>query len=201
MRRAARPTIHRARTALLAAAVLFVASKGALGCGTGTPAVAADKDDGKRFSVVYDGNAVWDRTTDLVWERYASRTVHLCKLPHPSSGDLTTVRIEKHPRQHLADHHCPRLRFGEREDWRLATLAELETLLDPGQSPALPADHPFDFHASFLVPDPWVFWWTASDTPSDPPGYTYRVTFSGNGRTVQEPDAAGWGWCVRNGPP
>jgi len=77
----------------------------------------------QRFVLVLGGNAVLDKETGLVWE----------KSPSTSTTDWAT-----------AFRACNGESLGNRKGWRLPTLQELASLVDPTQSgPALPAGHPF----------------------------------------------------------
>lgn len=83
-------------------------------------------DPNKRFKVLtqFDSEAVLDRETQLVWER---------------SPDATEPRNWKE-----AQGFCTDRVIGNRKGWRLPTLHELASLVDPTQSnPALPIGHPF----------------------------------------------------------
>lgn len=81
-----------------------------------------------RFKVLedFDNEAVLDRETGLVWERTAGRVAR--------QGWVRAVT------------HCYFKSVGGRKGWRLPTIEELSSLLDPIQlDPALPPGHPFDF--------------------------------------------------------
>src|SRR5215831_4870597 len=71
------------------------------------------------------GAAVLDRETGLVWERSPSATLFAWE---------------------IAQFHCNQLGVGNRLGWRLPTLQELTSLVDPTVAfpgPTLPAGHPF----------------------------------------------------------
>jgi len=77
----------------------------------------------QRFVEVLDGAGVLDKETGLVWEK---------------SPD-TTARTWTE-----AIYYCYNKTVGGRKGWRLPTVDELESLVDPTQfSPALPSGHPF----------------------------------------------------------
>lgn len=86
---------------------------------------------GKRFQVLaaFDDEAVLDRETGLVWEKapYCSDTPNGC-----SNFDFY---------QNARD-HCAGRNVGNRLGWRLPTIQELLTLIDPAAG-GLPAGHPF----------------------------------------------------------
>jgi hypothetical protein len=79
-----------------------------------------------RFVVLgnWNNEAVLDRETGLVWEKEAG-----------------TGKIDLQ----FASLHCLALTKGGRMGWRLPTVPELTSLVDPSQSnPALPSGHPFN---------------------------------------------------------
>lgn len=74
------------------------------------------------------GNMVYDGLTDLTWTREA-----------PRGSSLLTWEAALEAASALN-----RQSFGERSDWRLPNIRELESLVDLAQhSPALPPGHPF----------------------------------------------------------
>ena len=83
-----------------------------------------------RFSVLSNMNsaAVLDRQTGLVWER------------SPDTGPF-------HWSSDQAIAHCNNLSLGNRKGWRLPTIQELASLVDPDPAsvtaPRLPPGHPF----------------------------------------------------------
>src|SRR6266849_5696589 len=83
--------------------------------------------DSTRFVVLasYGGAAVLDRETGLVWEQ------------SPDSRSRTWFD---------AQIHCNQRTVGNRSAWRLPTVQELASLVDPSvppPGPTLPAGHPF----------------------------------------------------------
>jgi hypothetical protein len=128
----------------------------------------------QRFLLVMGKEAVLDRETGLVWER------------SPSASECTWLS---------AQFHCINLVLGNRKGWRLPTIQELASLVDPTQSnPTLPIGHPF------MNVLPYHYWsaTTNADITSDEAwvvdfgdgevfGYgKVRATFS-------------FAWCVRGG--
>lgn len=78
-----------------------------------------------RFVVLsnFGGAAVLDRETGLVWE----------KAPDPTGVTWNVARLA-----------CANKSVGGRKGWRLPSLPEIASLIDPAQSnPALPIGHPF----------------------------------------------------------
>jgi hypothetical protein len=79
---------------------------------------------GDRFELVLDNAAVLDHETGLVWEK---------------SPSATTQQFDR-----TAFFLCNDKNVGGRRGWRVPTVWEMLTLIDPTQSnPALPAGHPF----------------------------------------------------------
>jgi hypothetical protein len=77
----------------------------------------------ERFELVMNDEAVLDRETGLVWER--------------NTGDTTFGWLSTHG-------ECYNMTIGGRKGWRMPTIEELATLVDPTQSdPSLPPGHPF----------------------------------------------------------
>jgi len=77
----------------------------------------------ERFELVFDGKAVLDKQTGLIWER---------------SPDTTKMHWSS------ARGYCSDKEVGGRKGWRLPTIEELLSLVDTNESnPALPSGHPF----------------------------------------------------------
>jgi len=101
-----------------------------------------------RFIVLsnFNGQAVLDRETGLVWER---------------SPESTRRNLRQ------AASACHNKAIGGRKGWRLPAIAELSSLVDPGQAdPALPAGHPFT-NVQFNVPIFQVLYWSSSSFPEE----------------------------------
>jgi len=91
---------------------------------------STEVDGPERFEVVFDGAAVHDRLTGLYWEQS----------PDPAlMGWSDAVK------------HCENLEISNKKGWRLATVDELTSLVDPSVlgSPKLPDEHPFDTGCKF----------------------------------------------------
>lgn len=89
----------------------------------------------KRFVILdaFDGAAVLDKETQLVWERSPSE-----RITWPDAISF-----------------CYNKNVGGRMGWRLPTIEEFASLLDASTNDHLPAGHPFDINAS----DPY---WSAT---------------------------------------
>jgi hypothetical protein len=101
-----------------------------------------------RFIVLsnFTGQAVLDRETGLVWER---------------SPESTRRNLRQ------AASACHNKAVGGRKGWRLPAIAELSSLVDPGQAdPALPAGHPFS-NVQFNVPIFQVVYWSSNTFPEE----------------------------------
>jgi hypothetical protein len=127
-----------------------------------------------RFKVVYDGEAVLDQETGLVWDR------------HPGTfPSLWSVAIGT----------CLSSTVGNRRGWRLPRADELQSLMDTTQStPPLPSGHPF---VNVNTTDGQSYW-----SATDAAGSTvnvYSVGFAFNGQFFMPPKsgAAQYRWCVR----
>jgi hypothetical protein len=99
-------------------------------------------DSSKRFVVLsaFNGEAVLDKETQLVWQRTAI----------PGSASYPNVAAV-----------CVSVSIGGRMGWRLPTVHELTSLVDVTQdNPALPAGHPFTI--------PVQGYWTATRSAQDP---------------------------------
>ncbi len=129
-----------------------------------------------RFTVLsaFDRDAVLDRETGLVWER---------------SPDTTTRDWFG------AQWSCNIKTVGGRLGWRLPTLQELASLIDPTRNPALPLNHPFqNVQSSF-------YWSATSNTdPTADGSLAWGVFFVGyEVNTSDKANAAFYVWCVRGG--
>ena len=130
-----------------------------------------------RFIVLanFANAAVLDRETGLVWERSPSTALTTWHVAHVRCNEFVTL--------------------GSRLGWRLPTVNEFASLVDPSQSnPALPAGHPF---ANVQVTD--YYWSATGDSRSS--NNKWVVGFFddgdvGNGRDKDVPRLA---WCVRGG--
>jgi hypothetical protein len=137
-----------------------------------------------RFIVLsnWNSDAVLDRETGLVWEK------------SPRTSTFTWL---------FAESLCDNLSKGNRKGWRLPTIQELASLIDPSvpaPGPALPAGHPFINVQS-------SFYWSATTraTAIDAVGTTagsalaWEVYF-GDGTVTSDGKANdAFMWCVRGG--
>jgi uncharacterized protein DUF1566 len=139
-----------------------------------------------RFIVLsnMNGEAVLDRETGLVWER---------------SPDTSSFRWLG------AQSQCNGLSKANRKGWRLPTLQELASLVDPSVAspgPMLPAGHPFqNVQSCVQLPDGFSCsgYWTATTSAADT---TIAVTFAfwdGNAYTDFKSSPMNSAWCVRGG--
>jgi hypothetical protein len=90
--------------------------------------------------------------------------------------------------------HCVQLSKGGRKGWRLPTIQDLASLIDPTQSnPVLPSGHPFSNVRSAV-------YWSATSFAGDTAG-AWRVDFFGGfvGGADKSIDGV-LAWCVRGGP-
>lgn len=128
-----------------------------------------------RFIIVMGGVAVLDRETGLVWERSPGSQLF---------GDLS-----------LAAFACTNKVLGGRKGWRLPTIPELGSLIDPNvpsPGPKLPAGHPFTRVATSLN----VFYRSAT-VRAGFDDQVWAASFSNGGLGTE--NAPGLVWCVRGG--
>lgn len=127
-----------------------------------------------RFVVLTNWNseAVLDRETGLVWD----------KEPATSGFNWAGASI-----------HCVQRTVGGRKGWRLPSIQELASLVDPTQSnPMLPSGHPFDVQAS-----PY---WSSSTFVGD--ATLAFIQFISSGTQFAANKTANTNipaWCVRGG--
>jgi len=130
----------------------------------------------QRFIVLLNMNseAVLDKETGLIWEQ------------SPSTGQKNWEP---------ANYHCNQLTKGNRKGWRLPTLQELASLVDPGQSsPALPLSNPFSNNVQT-----WTNVWSATGV-ADTPGSAWAIDFSDSGDEkayIRTKTTNRQVWCVR----
>ena len=128
----------------------------------------------QRFVVLaaFNNESVRDNNTGLVWEK---------------SPAITTVV------QHVAAGTCINKTVGLQKGWRLPSVPELASLIDPSvplfTGPMLPPGHPFVNVRQFL-------YWSASTFAEDQ-NAAWHVGFD-NGEVQIGPKANTWHvWCVR----
>lgn len=129
----------------------------------------------QRFVVLpaFNNDAVRDNETGLVWEQS----------PSTATNDWTNARFE-----------CARRTTGGRQGWRLPSVHELASLVDPSVAapgPTIPAGHPFTNVQS-------SHYWSAA-TSADFPTSAWLVFF-GSGDVFTSVKAGSLhAWCVRGG--
>lgn len=122
-----------------------------------------------RFKLVMNKEAVLDRETGLVWER------------SPSTEPMAWTS---------AVYYAFNKIVGGRKGWRLPTVEELASLVDPNESnPALPRGHPFIIQS--------VNYWSATSN-FGLAGGAFAV-FMGNGYVGPLSNDYYYVWCVRGG--
>ncbi|TMQ28728.1 MAG: DUF1566 domain-containing protein, partial [Nitrospirae bacterium] len=122
----------------------------------------------------FNSDAVLDKETGLVWE----------KSPQPTSTKWSVARRT-----------CTEKNVGGQKGWRLPSLEELASLVDPSVAPpglALPPGHPF------LAVQSAVYW-SSTRVGEDPKG-SWGVHFGlGGGATFINWAHSVQVWCVRGG--
>lgn len=126
-----------------------------------------------RFALVMEnGAAVLDKETGLVWQKDTDSTTR-------NWSDATSI--------------CYNLSLGGRKGWRLPSVEELSSLVDPAQSipPALPVGHPF------TNPYPSKYW--SSTTDADNPYNAWYVNIYNGYVYYHDKSNDNYVWCVRGG--
>ncbi len=129
-----------------------------------------------RFELVMGGAAVLDHETGLVWEQ------------SPSTSDRTWED---------AQIWCNTSTIGGRLGWRLPTIQELASLVDPTQSPPLPSGHPFSNVRTSVDSS---YYWSATTYSGNP--YTnmaWVVSFFFGTVIYDTKTSLDHAWCVRGG--
>jgi Protein of unknown function (DUF1566) len=138
----------------------------------------------QRFTVLssFNGEAVRDNETGLVWEKAPATAT----IPWNSVGG-----------NDFASNVCIQKTVGGRKGWRLPTVAELASVIDPSQATtgttfvlALPPGHPF------LNLNPTGGYWSASTWAGNPAeAWTVSLGFGSMG--IAGKNQSGRVWCVR----
>ena len=131
------------------------------------------QDRAARFAVLGESNreAVRDKSTGLVWER---------------SPALEMSDWE------MAQRRCSSSHAGGSTDWRVPTVQELATLVEPSSIEVkLPSDHPFaNVEASI--------YWSSTERRGNR-AYASFVSFSSGKSATLEKYMPSFVWCVRGG--
>ncbi len=132
-----------------------------------SPLAAAD-----RFTMAFNGEAVKDNQTGLIWEREPDREF-----------DVWSASISR----------CDTKTVGGQTGWRAPTVEELKTLVDPSQKdPALPPGHPFVNIKSAI-------YWTATPSPTDEI-VAWQVSFFSGEAVTDQKSGTRRVWCVLGEP-
>jgi hypothetical protein len=132
-----------------------------------------------RFVVLanFESKAVLDRETGLVWDR------------QPPVGIPALNWLGAHE-------YCNTLSIAGRQGWRLPTLQELTSLVDPTQTtaPKLPPGHPFVIVATA--------YWSATESANNPALFYWSASFSTFFESSPQNKLGTFTfapWCVRGG--
>ena len=139
----------------------------------GHPAWNTQINNPGRFKVLtqFDRDAVFDKETGLVW------------MKSPSTVQRSWVQ---------AHMYCNRLTLGNRKGWRLPTIQELTSLLDPTEwNPSLPDGHPFTDVQS-------EFYWSATASNFETTR-AWGVSFDYGNPDPEVKLYENYVWCVRGG--
>ena len=175
MKRVAAWTLGIAIVGVAALSVSFIPERSlAPAAYSNSPAEERSSPSDDRFVVLSDWNneAVFDRQTGLVWERS----------PNVSFSNWSG-----------AHKRCDNLVLGNHKGWRLPTIEELASLVDPSvpsPGPTLPAGHPFTVASSF-------YWSATTDISNNANawGVGFNVGDVGSGLK----STIDYVWCVRDG--
>ena len=128
-----------------------------------------------RFLVQTDwaSEAVLDKETSLLWERS----------PQLATANWTNARFT-----------CTSKTTGGRKGWRLPSVHELASLVDPfvTPGPTLPPGHPF-------TNVPSANYWSAATTNAEGPTFAWIVNFANGVVSFADKPFANQVWCVRGG--
>lgn len=132
----------------------------------------------KRFVVLTDwfSEAVLDKETGLVWEKATASDIRVWE-----DDDLNNARFA-----------CATRVVGGRKGWRLPSIVELASLIDPTQSfPALPLGHPFTIVLTTQ------YWSATTDARNSSNAWWFQPA---DGRLGTLPKSSpSLVWCVRGG--
>lgn len=126
-----------------------------------------------RFQLVMGGAAVLDKETGLVWEQ---SPLHFFR-------DWNTGQRD-----------CINLTVGGRKGWRLPTIQELASMVDPAilsPGPTLPPGHPFS--------SVQAYWYWSQTTVDNAPGHAWQVRFTNGEASILDKPGTNHVWCVRGG--
>ena len=139
-----------------------------------------------RFAVCDDGTSgdfsddmVLDKETGLIWARDANL---------PGEEKLWEEAVS----------FCRNLVLGNRKGWRLATVEELGSLVDPSNSwPSLPSGHPF-INVQFTVLNK-AYWSSTTNEVASGAAWAIRMFNGGTSSWWWKADANMYVWPVRGG--
>ena len=127
----------------------------------------------QRFVVLaaFNNEAVLDKETGLVWEKTLSM-------------DADTWENARHT--------CADKKVGGRKGWRLPSVAELSSMVDPANTdPALPTGHPFVDVRAF------IYWSASADAVL--PTHVWSLLMTDGGMLGSFKSGSEHTWCVRGG--
>lgn len=139
--------------------------------------------DSTRFKCVMGGDAVLDIETGLVWEKAPGDRDNSGAVDAADKTTWASAQLD-----------CRSLTTGNRRAWRLPTVHELASLLDPSSPAGLSLGHPF----SDIQTSPTDGYWTGTSSFSDPTTLAFAVGIGT--QTVglgTKGSVVGHVWCVR----
>jgi Protein of unknown function (DUF1566) len=124
-----------------------------------------------RFQMVLGGAGVLDNETLLVWEQSPEMVIQ----------DWVSAQMS-----------CTQKTVGNRKGWRVPTVQELASLIDPTKAnPALPSGHPF---SNVQLSGYWSATTAAMNT-----SFAWAVGLNDGGVGFVDKDDSRLAWCVRGG--
>ena len=144
--------------------------------GTANTVDWVDYEPNPRFAI-YDPGTPGDETDDAVLDK--------------ETGLVWQKRLGPFMNWYEAITHCYDCTAGGRKGWRVPSMEELSSLIDPNQEyPALPADHPFS--------NLQTFYWSAT-TNADDATQAWYVHFYQGSTNYRDKTFDAYVWCVRGG--
>ena len=126
----------------------------------------------ERFELVFDGKAVLDKQTGLIWERSPDTT----KRTYTSACDC-----------------CSTKEVAGRKGWRLPTIEELGGIVDTSHGPpTLPSGHPFNNVQS-------DYYWSSSHDIYGSIDWVHCLNFYGGSIFSLNKTEPWYVWCVQAG--
>ena len=166
----------RAIVLAVSAVIVFAGSTYAIGLQSWDKAITSGAE---RFKVVLGGAAVLDNETGLVWEQ------------SPDANPRTWAN---------ALSYCVDKTVGSRRGWRLPTIQELSSLMDPTvTNPSFPPGHPFATTLIQPYPNGAEIWSANTKQGDDTRAWEVNFYYNFVGDNPKVANIGFYAWCVRGG--